>query len=68
MQDLCHATRYIRTSSNPTGGILSFYTFQFLGLYFFMCFFFCVCCSFVFFVLIFCIVFFFVLYFFFFLF
>ena len=22
MQDLCHATRYIRTSSNPTGGIL----------------------------------------------
>ena len=57
MQDLCHATRYIRTSSNPMGGILINFSFKFLVVYFFMCFFIIifVCCLFVFFVLIFCV-------------
>ena len=33
MQDLCHAVRYIRMSSNPTGGFLIkfFSTFTFWG-------------------------------------
>ena len=52
MQDLCHTTRYTRTSSNPTGYILIkfFSTFNFWG-----CVFLCVlllffvCCLFVFF-------------------
>ena len=55
VQDLCHATRYIRTSSNPTGYILIkfFSTFNFLGcvflcvlLLFFVCCFFLVCFDF----------------------
>ena len=38
MQDLCHATRYVRTSSKPMGGILiKFLHIQILGLYFSMC-------------------------------
>ena len=35
MQDLCHATRYICTSSNPTEGILiKFSTLKFWGCFF----------------------------------
>ena len=39
MQDLCHAARYIRMSSNPTG--------DFLGMYIIMCFFIIFCVLFV---------------------
>ena len=57
MKDLCHATLYIRTSSNPTGGILiKFFHIKILGVVFFMCFlllFFFVCVVCLFFVLIF---------------
>ena len=44
MQELCHATRYVRTSSNPMGGILiKFFPHLNFGVVFFMCFlFFCV--------------------------
>ena len=51
MQDLCHATRYIRTSSNPTGGILiKFFHNKIFGIVFFSCAFllFFVCCLFLF--------------------
>ena len=56
MQDLCHATPCVRTSSNPTGAIfISFSTFKCLGLYFFMCFVcVCVCVCVLFFYLFFC--------------
>ena len=50
VKDLCHATPYICTSSNPTGGILiKFFHIKILGFFFFMCFFIIfVCCLFVF--------------------
>ena len=58
MQDLCHATPYICTSSNPTGGILIkfFHTYIF-GVVFFSCAFYYFC-VFLLFVLIFCVFFF----------
>ena len=65
MQDLCHAARYIRMSSNPTGGcLIIFSTFTFWGCIFscafynfcvlFVCFdFLCFCCC----IVLYCIVF-----------
>ena len=39
MQDLCHAVRYIRMSSNPTGDFLiKFFPHSLFGMYIFMCF------------------------------
>ena len=63
MQDLCHAVRYIRMSSNPTGNFLIkffphslfgdvyFHVFFFIFRALFVCFDFCVC-----FLLLYCIV------------
>ena len=40
MQDLCHATRYIRMSSNPTESFLKkFFPHSLFGDVYFMCFF-----------------------------
>ena len=47
MQNLCHAARYIRMSSNPTGGFLiKFFPHSFF-LFIFMCFFIIFCVLFV---------------------
>ena len=55
MQDLCHATRYVRTSSNPMGRhSYKVFTHLNFGVVFFSCV--CVCvCVLLFFIMIFCV-------------